>query len=366
MTKLLRMLPFLVVMVAVLYLGNLVVFRALVLAFNIQDLAKLQTVALSLGIFSSSFIISTILGNTFYNFFTRVYYYLASVWIGFFTYAFIVSLVYGLLTTFSTSFIPVGPFLFEIAALVSIYGVLHARTIVTTRVTVSLPNLPSSWHGRKAVWISDIHLGPLYNSNFSKRIADQIMALAPDIIFVGGDLYDGTNAPSIQDHTAPLQKLTAPFGVHFITGNHEEYGDLAQFLSVVQSVGMKVLKDEVVECDGLQIVGLDYHTTSKRDSFKKVMDSLALDRAKPSILLKHVPLDLDVAEEAGISLTISGHTHNAQMWPLTYIAQSVHKGYAYGLKRLKNMQVFTSSGTGTWGPPMRVGTDCEIVLLSFE
>ena len=96
------------------------------------------------------------------------------------------------------------------------------------------------------------------------------------------------------------------------------------------------------------------------------LSRLAIDPRKPSILLKHEPRDLDVAEAAGISLQISGHTHKAQMWPLVYVAQRSYKGFAYGLKRLGRMQVYTSSGVGSWGPPMRVGTDGEIVVITLQ
>ena len=93
---------------------------------------------------------------------------------------------------------------------------------------------------------------------------------------------------------------------------------------------------------------------------------LAIDRAKPSILLKHEPSNLPVAQEAGINLMVSGHTHQGQLWPMEYVARWSYKGFAYGLKKLGEMQVFVSSGTGTWGPPMRVGTYGEIVVFIFE
>ena len=87
----------------------------------------------------------------------------------------------------------------------------------------------------------------------------------------------------------------------------------------------------------------------------------------PSILLKHEPRDLDVAQQAGISLQISGHTHKGQQWPFNHLAQRVYKGYAYGLKQYEKsaMQVLVSSGVGGWGPPVRVGSDCEIVHITF-
>ena len=100
--------------------------------------------------------------------------------------------------------------------------------------------------------------------------------------------------------------------------------------------------------------------------FKDTIAKLAIDREKVSILLKHEPKDVDIAQEAGISLQISGHTHKAQLWPLGYIAQLIYRNFSYGLKRFKDMAIYVSSGTGTWGPPMRVGTDSEIVLFTFD
>jgi predicted MPP superfamily phosphohydrolase len=129
---------------------------------------------------------------------------------------------------------------------------------------------------------------------------------------------------------------------------------------------MRVLQDEMVEIDGLQLIGVDYHNASNATRFKDLLSKLAINPIKASILLKHEPKDLNIAQAAGISFQISGHTHDAQMWPLNYIGQFVHSGFAYGFKRFKDMQVYTSSGTGTWGPPMRVGTDSEIVFLTFE
>jgi predicted MPP superfamily phosphohydrolase len=217
------------------------------------------------------------------------------------------------------------------------------------------------------IWISDLHLGQLHGPRFARKVADIVNTLSPDIIFIGGDLFDGTGAPDAGELTLPLRTLAAPLGTYFITGNHEEFGDATpKFLVAVAGAGMHILQDEMTEIDGLQIIGVDYKNAVHRDQFKKILEHLPIDREKPSILLKHEPKDLDVAEATGISLQISGHTHRAQIWPFEYIASLVYKGYVYGLKAHGKMQVYTSSGVGTWGPPVRVGTDSEIVVLSFS
>ncbi len=355
---------FLLVVSGIFYLGNVVVYEAVRHIFNING-AALFLLGFVLGFLSASFIISTIIGSWYYNRFTRIYYALSAAWTGLLFYLFIAAAIYGIAVAVSPSFAGIGPVLLLTAFFVSVYGAFHARKIVVTRVSVALTNLPLSWKNRKAVWISDLHLGQILGPTFVQKVVAQISALSPDIIFVGGDLYDGTGAPDIAELTAPLKKLSAPLGTFFITGNHEEYGNRECFLSAVRSTGMRVLQDEMVEVDGLQLIGVDYQNASDGARFRELLSKLPLDRKKTSILLKHEPKDLAIAHDADICFQISGHTHEAQLWPLGYIARFTYKGYAYGLHRYKDMQLYISSGTGTWGPPMRVGTKSEIVLFTL-
>lgn len=365
MQKVRRLVIFLSIIIGVLSLGVVVVYQGVRLALSLHNPSLLLYLAVGLGLCTASFILSTAIGNYYYNAFTRAYYIVSVIWIGFFTYLFLASLVYGLIVALFPALVAVGPALLLGAVLLSIYGLVHTQKLIIRNVEVTLPNLPESWKGRRAVWISDIHFGQLYGATFARKIVAHIAPLAPDIIFVGGDLYDGTSAPDMLKLTAPLKDLSAKFGVYFITGNHEEYGDLQKFLTAVESVGMRILKDEVLDVDGLQLIGVDFRSTSDGEHFKQVLSSLTINRNVASLLLKHEPKHLEVAEAAGISLQISGHTHDAQLWPLTYLGRYIHKGFAYGLQRFQNLQIYTSSGTGTWGPPMRVGTDSEIVLFTF-
>ena len=105
--------------------------------------------------------------------------------------------------------------------------------------------------------------------------------------------------------------------------------------------------------------------STREEKFKSILQQMGIDRHKPSVLLKHSPLQLQVAEEAGITLQLSGHTHHGQVFLFRFITSRVYHGYDFGLKRFGNLIVYTSSGAGTWGPPMRLDTKPEIVVIKF-
>jgi predicted MPP superfamily phosphohydrolase len=365
MRRLLRDTLFLIVC-GFLYLAGLVVYEALAAMFTINSGTELVFLGAALGVLTGSFVASTILGSYFYNFFTRWYYRISAMWIGFFVYLFFASVLYGLAVMVSGQLVPqVGVGLVAAAIVASTYGFVHARRIVVKEVRVALPHLPAAWQGKRAIFISDLHLGQLHGPAFARRVVAAVNGLAHDIIFIGGDLYDGTGAPDIDELAASFKDFSAPLGTYFITGNHEEFGDSSHFLAAIRGAGIKTLVDEMVVVEGLQIIGVDYRNANDKERFKDILTGLNVDKKRPSILLKHEPKDLDVARDTGISLQISGHTHLGQMWPFGLLAQLIYKGFAYGLRSLGNMQVYTSSGVGTWGPPMRVGTHSEVVVFTF-
>ena len=116
----------------------------------------------------------------------------------------------------------------------------------------------------------------------------------------------------------------------------------------------------------MQIVGVPYNHDTHDGHLRSVLQGIGVDRNRASILLTHAPDRPHVAEEAGISLQVSGHTHVGQFFPWTWVARRIYRQFAYGLSRIGKMQVYTSSGAGTWGPPLRLGSSPEIVLLQFE
>jgi hypothetical protein len=366
MPRILLVLIFVTVSSAFLYVANLVVFQALASIFSLVVPIQLMLLGWALAILSGSFIFSTMLGIRFYNTFTRLYYLLSAVWIGFFTYLFFASVLYGFsLVVPGLPVQGIGYLLVSGAFAISIYGVIHARRIQISDIKIALPNLPEAWKRRKAILISDVHLGQLYGPAYARKILKKVNVLQHDIIFIVGDLYDGTGAADITQLVAPLGEFSGKLGIYFVTGNHEEIGESTAFVSAVRAAGIRPLMNEMVEIDGLQLIGVDYRDNVSKQAFRETLSKFFIHRDKPSILLKHEPKDVDVARNFGVSLLLSGHTHQAQLWPLGYIANLIYKGFSYGLNRAGDMQVLTSSGVGTWGPPMRVGTDCEIVHITF-
>jgi len=254
---------------------------------------------------------------------------------------------------------------FALACAASIYGLLNAYLIRVRRVSIKLPNLPESWRGRTGLLISDLHLGHINGARFSRRIVALASRIEPDIIFLPGDVFDGSKVDSDR-LVSPLKELAPPHGVYFATGNHDEFGDTSHFLGALRGAGIRILSNEKADVDGLQILGVSYHDTTYPMRLRTTLQGLKLDGSRASILLSHVPNRLPIVEEAGVSLQLSGHTHGGQFVPFTWLTRRVFGRFTHGLHSFGALQVYTSYGAGTWGPPMRVGTFPELVLLQFE
>lgn len=295
----------------------------------------------------------------------------AAIWMGLLSFLLIGAVAawtifgIGMLAGLQLNFYRIVEILSGIALVLGIAGVFNASWTRITRATVQLVNLPAGWRGRRAALVSDLHLGPLRNSSFLRRMVAKILEQEPDAIFIAGDLFDGT---AIDPHNAtePLRQLTAPHGVYFVVGNHEQFGSDAKYVDPVAATGIRVLTNEKVDVDGLQIVGVPYNNAVQQDRLALVLHEIGLDRERASVLLTHAPDHPEIAEAAGISLQLSGHTHLGQFIPWSWMARRIYRQFVYGLSRIGNMQVFTSSGAGTWGPPLRLGSNPEIVMLEFE
>jgi len=255
--------------------------------------------------------------------------------------------------------------LFGAAALAGLFALVSAYWLRVTRVAVPLPNLPRFWSGRTVALVSDIHLGNFRGTAFSRHVVFRLMSLKPECILVGGDMFDGAKI-DLERSVRPWAGLSAPSGVYFVGGNHDDYGDREQYFDALRRVGMRVLNNERVDVHGLQIVGVHDGETLQPEVFREVLEKANLNAASASILLAHRPSNLSVPEQAGVSLQLSGHTHLGQFWPWTLVARRAHGKFAYGLNRFGKMLIYTSSGAGTWGPPFRLGTRSEIVLIRLE
>lgn len=330
---------------------------------------------IALSLLSISFIVAALLGFRFSSWLVAFMYQVAAIWLGFLNFFFwsaclcwIADLALRpfLSAAAISQFRPlIAATLFAIALIASIYGFINARRIRLRRVPVRLANLPDSWRGRTALLMTDLHLGNINGVRFARRLAERARQLAPDVIFLSGDLFDGTRADPTKI-AAPLFELSPPFGVFFVSGNHEEFGGSRHYSEAVRDAGFHVLENQFAEIDRLKIIGVSYSESNYPVRLRNFLTSLNLKSGPASILLQHVPNRLPISDDAGVSLQLCGHTHGGQIFPFSWITRRAFGKFTYGLQRFGDLQVYTSSGAGTWGPPMRVGTHPEIVLITFE
>lgn len=332
-----------------------------------DELALLRLGTVLLGL---SFVGASLLAWRYWNVWVRALYRLAAVWLGFVNFFFLAAcLCWPVLLTLRLAGSHVARAdiafaLFALAGLAGLAGLINAHFPRVKRVAVKLPNLPAAWRGRTAAVVSDVHLGHVNGAGFMRRILLRLETVRPDVVFVPGDLFDGT-AADLDELVAPWKKFTASLGVYFVTGNHEEFSERGKYLRAVERVGIRVLNNEKVTIDGLQVVGVHDRESVEDARLRIILEAAQLDRDRASVLLLHVPRGLRTSEAAGISLQLSGHTHGGQIFPFTWFTWRIFREVTHGLARIGKMAVYTSYGAGTWGPPMRLGTWPEIVLLEF-
>jgi predicted MPP superfamily phosphohydrolase len=366
-----RIAVFIIIIQSVLFLAHLAVYRTLLAFWGAPSSEFLSTLRVTFVLLSVSFVTASLIGFRYSNILVRVFYTLAAAWLGTLSFCFYAACSCWIVYT-ASNFAgvhlerrPLAAILFGLAVLASIYGIANAARTRVARITVRLPNLPEAWRGRVAALVSDLHLGHVRNRGFAERIVAMLSSLRADIVFIAGDLYDGTTA-DIDRLAQPFSKLSPPFGTYFVAGNHEEFSDHTKYLNAIARAGVRVLNNEKLNVDGLQIVGVHYLDSNDPGHYRSILQRASIDRGRASILVVHAPHNLPIAEEEGISLQLSGHTHGGQFAPYTLIVSRIYGPFAYGLQRLGQMLVYTSCGAGTWGPPLRVGTNPEIVLIRFE
>src|ERR1700704_2882955 len=366
-----ELIGFIAITQSVLFLTHYLLYKTWTFSPLGTDASGAFWIKLVLGLLSVSFVAASLFAFRYTNAALRAFYRGAAVWMGLVSFLFLAAvsswIIFGItrLAGLGMNFHRTVEFLFGAAVVTGLYGGFNAGWTRITRTTVRLANLPAAWRGRRAALISDVHLGHVRNGSFLRRMVAKILKEEPDAIFIAGDLYDGT-AIDARRAAQPLSQLVAPHGVYFVAGNHEQFGDDSKYLRAIAAAGVRVLSNEKVEVDGLQIIGVPYRNATQNGQFASVLQGIRFDRDRASILLVHAPDHPEIAEAAGISLQLSGHTHLGQFVPWSWMARRIYRQFVYGLSRIGKMQVFTSSGAGTWGPPLRLGSNPEIVMLQFE
>lgn len=217
---------------------------------------------------------------------------------------------------------------------------------------------------------SDIHLGTVIGPRRTNQIVNKLNSLDADIILLGGDVVDEDLAPVIRNNLGEsLNKLKAPLGVYGITGNHEYIGGAEPAVKYLTAHGIKMIRDSSTMINGqFYIVGREDRDRPRfsgkgRKEISELMKGI--DLSKPIILLDHQPFELDEKQKQGVDLTLSGHTHHGQMWPLNYITNAIYE-VSWGYKQKGNTHVYVSCGVGGWGPPVRIGNRPEVIRIRLR
>ncbi|MFP3558968.1 metallophosphoesterase [Paraburkholderia sp. SIMBA_049] len=257
-----------------------------------------------------------------------------------------------------------------LALLSTAVGFFNARRRArVVSIDVPIKDLPHALDGFTIVQISDIHVGPTIKRGYVDAIVDAVNRLEPDLIAVTGDVVDGS-VEHLADHTRPLSRLSARHGAYLVTGNHEYYSGAHAWIAEFQRLGLHVLLNEhvVVEHDGAQavIAGVTDFSAGHFDPAHESDPAAALEGAPGDVLIKvllaHQPRSAEAAADAGFTLQLSGHTHGGQFFPWNF-AVRLQQPFVAGLSRLDDLWVYTSRGTGYWGPPKRLGAPSEITRL---
>jgi predicted MPP superfamily phosphohydrolase len=256
-----------------------------------------------------------------------------------------------------------------LALAVTLAGLWNARRPARVKaVDVPLRDLPPALQGFRIVQISDLHVGPTIKRDYLQRVVDAVNALDADVVAVTGDLVDGSVA-DLAEHVAPLAQLRSRHGSFFVTGNHEYYSGAEPWIAELRRLGVRVLMNEhVVLRHGqapLVLAGVADYTAHHFVPEHKSDPYMALagaPQAAVKVLLAHQPRSANAAADAGFHLQLSGHTHGGQFLPWNFFVR-FQQPFTAGLHALKDLLVYTSRGTGYWGPPKRFGAPSEITHL---
>ncbi len=257
-----------------------------------------------------------------------------------------------------------------LAILLTLLGVYNARRNAPVKIIdIPIAGLAAALNGFRIVQISDIHVGPTIKRDYVEKIVSTVNGLNADLIAVTGDVVDGS-VPQLEADTQPLSGLSARHGTFFVTGNHEYYAGADTWIVEFRRLGFKVLMNEhvVVDHDGARaiVAGVTDYSGGSFDPAHASDPEKAM-RGAPSdilfrLLLAHQPRTALAASEAGFTLQLSGHTHGGQFLPWQFFIR-LQQPFVHGLAKLNDLWVYTSRGTGYWGPPIRLAAPSEVTLL---
>lgn len=246
------------------------------------------------------------------------------------------------------------------------YGSFNAYSPVTRSYEIHIDK-PGPVKGElRIVMASDMHFGYLSGKRHAKNMVREINALKPDIVLLPGDIVDDDIGPYVDKGIGEiLSEIQAPLGVYASLGNHDRFkGETEALISLVEESGIQVLYDETIEIEGgLTLIGRKDYSDTERTELAEL--TRGIDHTKPLIMLEHQPVEFDIAEDQGVDLVVSGHTHYGQIAPANLITGMLFEN-DWGYMQKGQLHSIVSSGYGFWGPPIRIGSRSEVVAIDVH
>ena len=326
-------------------------------------------VVLAVGAFFAAFLLGKKLPSSLVSFL----YTLGASWFFITMYLLMAFLLLDLLRL--TRLLPLGQFMFgswigfgvlaAVMVLIFTGGYLNYRNKKRVEIDIELPQEKSIGQPFKIVAVSDLHLGYSIGKKEFAGWVERINAENPDIVLIAGDIVDNHVRPLLeQDMAAVFRQIKSTYGVFASPGNHEYIGGLPDALNFLERSGVTVLRDESVLVGGMvYLVGRDDRSNNRRKPLSALVEPL--DPGRPVVLLDHQPYHLKEAEQNGITLQFSGHTHRGQVWPISWITDGMYE-VSHGYERRGDTHFYVSSGLGIWGGKFRIGTRSEYVVIRLR
>jgi predicted MPP superfamily phosphohydrolase len=259
-----------------------------------------------------------------------------------------------------------------IVAVLLVYGTYNATNIKTTKYSIKIDKDAGELKKFNIVMLSDLHLGDIVDKQRLSKMVGIINELKPDIVILAGDIIDDNIQPFIdQNMGEDFKRIQSKYGVYVVFGNHEYYGKSIDKIvyEYNNSAGFNLLRDKTVKIDnsfyisGRDDLSQERYSKIKRKSINELLSDA--DKLLPIIVIDHQPVNFSEGEKAGVDLQFSGHTHGGQLLPANIFTKRLFEN-DFGLLTKDTYNVIVSSGIGTWGPPIRIGTSTEIVQVEIE
>jgi len=330
-----------------------------------------------------AFIAGRFLERVSVNWFTATLIWVGSFWLGIMVYLLLQLVLIDLVRLLNMifGFLPVlsdpekirkiiGITVISITGFIVLAGHINTWLPVVRNIELEVDKGGGKMKELHIVAFSDVHLGTTIEKRHLSIIVNKVNALKPDVILIPGDIIDEDITPVINNNVGDiLTQLKAKYGVFAVTGNHEYIGGVMASKKYLAEHGVELLNDTAqLINNSFYVVGredltIKQFTNGKRKELSEIM--MGLDHSKPVILMDHQPFKLEVAEQNGVDLQLSGHTHHGQLWPFNFITNLVYE-LSWGYKKKGNTHFYVSSGIGGWGPPIRTVNRPEIVSIKLK